>query len=187
MMPTASCSDIHTSPGDNHQNTGGRSERTQARLKGSRETHSVTYVCTRTLHSFQSFQSFVHCRTSSTVIPLLLKATFTPSIQPNLGLPRTRPQLTEVGYEVDLSSHLLPSGRTELIHSFHMPTTSHSLISLYTFVTLQPNFSNTTSQEHSLSLSQHFSYPVSLRRTTPLVQLHLHKYTSWPLSSILYF
>ena len=33
-------------------------------------------------------------RAASTVIPLLPKATFTPSIQPNLGLPRTRQPLT---------------------------------------------------------------------------------------------
>ena len=52
---------------------------------------------------------------------------------------------------------------------------------LHPFVTLQPNFPNTSSQEHLLSFSQHFSY-----RTTPLVQLLLHIDTSWPLSPILY-
>ena len=52
-------------------------------------------------------------------------------------------------------------------------------------MTLQPNFSNTSSQEHSLSFSQHFSYPMPLLRTTPLVQLLLHIDTSWPLSRIL--
>ena len=36
----------------------------------------------------------MHCRAASTVIPLLPEATFTPSIQPSLGLPRTRPTLT---------------------------------------------------------------------------------------------
>ena len=53
--------------------------------------NSFSYICTRAVHSFRSF---AHCRASSTVIPLLPKATFTPSIEPNLGLPRTRPQLT---------------------------------------------------------------------------------------------
>ena len=38
--------------------------------------------------------SLAHCRVASTVIPLMLKATFTLSIQPNLGLPRTRASLT---------------------------------------------------------------------------------------------
>ena len=52
---------------------------------------SIIYMCTKTLHSFLSF---AHYRAASTVIPLLPKATFTPSIQPNLGLPRTRPSLT---------------------------------------------------------------------------------------------
>ena len=41
-------------------------------------------------------------------------------------------------------------------------------------MTLQPNFSNTSPQEHSLSFAQHFSYPMPLLRTTPLVQLVLH-------------
>ena len=37
---------------------------------------------------------FAYCRVASTVICLPPKATFTPSIQPNLRLPRTRPPLT---------------------------------------------------------------------------------------------
>ena len=45
---------------------------------------------------------------------------------------------------------------------------------------------NTSSQEHSLSFSQHFSYPMPLLLTTPLVQLLLHIDTSWSLSPILY-
>ena len=64
----------------------------RANQNWQRETQSVTYVCTRALHSFLSS---AHCRAAYTVIPLLPpKATFTPSIQPNLGLPRIRPQLT---------------------------------------------------------------------------------------------
>ena len=41
---------------------------------------------------------------------------------------------------------------------------------LYPFMTLQPNFLNTLSQEHSLPFSQLFLYPMSLLRTTTLVQ-----------------
>ena len=49
---------------------------------------------------------------------------------------------------------------------------------------IQPNFSNTSSQEHSLFFSQHFSYQCLLR-TMPLVQLLIRIDTSWPLSPIL--
>ena len=41
-------------------------------------------------------------------------------------------------------------------------------------------------QEHSLAFSQHFSCPMPLLRTTPLVQLLLHIDTSSHLSPILY-
>ena len=47
------------------------------------------------------------------LLPLLLNVTSTPSIQPNLGLPRTRPPY--------YFHHQLPSGHEVLIHSFHMP------------------------------------------------------------------
>ena len=53
--------------------------------------NSFSSICTRALHSFRSF---AHCLAASTVIPMLPKATITLSIQPNLGLPRTRPPLT---------------------------------------------------------------------------------------------
>ena len=49
------------------------------------------------LHMYQGsplFPIFRALSRSSAVIPLLPKAAFTPSIQPNLGLPRTRPPLT---------------------------------------------------------------------------------------------
>ena len=39
------------------------------------------------------FRSFAHCHAASTVVPLLPMATFTTSIQPNLGHPRTRLRL----------------------------------------------------------------------------------------------
>ena len=83
FTPTASCDGIPPSTGDNHQSTGGRSERTQGWAKMA-EWNSISYICTRALHSFLSF---AHRRATSTVIPLWPKATFTPSIQPILGLP----------------------------------------------------------------------------------------------------
>ena len=72
------------------QSTGGRSEGTQELRKNGRV--KLNHVLrTRALHSFLSLAR--RCVTS-TVIPLLPKATFTPSIQPNLGLPRTHPPIT---------------------------------------------------------------------------------------------
>ena len=64
-----------------------------AKQKWPRETHSVSHMhqCTMALHSFRSF---AHCRAASTAISLLPMASFTLSIQPNLGLPHTRPPLT---------------------------------------------------------------------------------------------
>ena len=94
--PFHSLSQLHhvmvslSSPCDNHQRTGGHSERTPCQAKMA-TWNSLSYICTRAL---QSFRSFVHCRAASTVIPLLPKATFTPSIHPNLSLPLTRPPLT---------------------------------------------------------------------------------------------
>ena len=41
-----------------------------------------------------SFLSFTYCHAASTFTPLLPKATFTPSIQPNLGLPHAHLQRT---------------------------------------------------------------------------------------------
>ena len=78
------------SPCDNHQSTGGRSERIQCLAKMA-AWNSFSYICTRALYSFRSF---THWWAASNVIPLLPKATFTPSIQPNLGLPCTHPPLT---------------------------------------------------------------------------------------------
>ena len=82
----------YPSPGANHQSTGGLSEITQCQAKMA-AWNSFSYICTRALHSFRSF---AHWRAAFTVIPLLPKATFTPSIQLILGVPRTRPSLTSV-------------------------------------------------------------------------------------------
>ena len=109
---------------------------------------------------------------------LLPKATFTQSIQPNLGLPRTRPSLTSaintllaIRYSSILSicSDLRYSLTPFLLKLSYAPL--HSLLS--PFATPQANFSNTSSQEHSLSFSQHYLYPMPRLRTTPLVQLVL--------------
>ena len=124
-------------------------------------------------------------RAASTVISLLPKATFTPSIQPNLGLPRTRPPLTSAINNFEAvygSTHTFFShAQTISILSdplysqlpFYSSSPTHIFIPTWKHQTwtLQPNFSNTSSQEHSLSFSQHFSYPMPLFRTTPLVQL----------------
>ena len=55
----------HPSPDDNHQSTGGRSERIQGQAKMAAGS-SFSYVCTRALHSFRSFAqpppSFLCCQ-----------------------------------------------------------------------------------------------------------------------------
>ena len=76
----------HPSPGGHHQSTGEWSERTLGQAKWPRETNSVAYA-----------PVFPICHTLSaayTVIHLLIKVTFTPSIHPNLVFPRTRPPFT---------------------------------------------------------------------------------------------
>ena len=73
-----------------HQSMRGLYERTQGQAKMA-AWNSFSYICTRALHAFRSLSQSL---AAFTVIPLLPTATFTPSIQPNLGLPRTRPPLT---------------------------------------------------------------------------------------------
>ena len=129
-------------------------------------------------------------RAASTVTPLLPKATLTQSIQPYLILPLTRPPLTSaintllaIRYASILSTcptHLNTLRSALLAYSIFIP----AQLRTSSFVTLQPKFSSTSSQEHSLSFSEHFSYPMSLLRTTPLVQLLLHMDTFWSLSPI---
>ena len=104
LRPFYSLSQLHPSPGYNHQSTRGRSERTQGRAKMD-AWNSFSYIWTRALYSF------THCRVASTVIPLLLKATLTPSVRANLGLPLN-------------FRHHQPSGHTVLVHCFHMPKPS---------------------------------------------------------------
>ena len=90
---------------------GGR--KNSVKQKWQRETHSVTYLPgLSTLSDLsrivaQSPPSFLCC----------LRATFTPSIQPYLGLPRKRPLLTS-------AINTLLAIRYLFIHSFHMPKPS---------------------------------------------------------------
>ena len=57
------------SPGDNHQSTGGWSERTLGQAKIA-AWDLFSYICTRALHSFRSFAD---CRAAYTVISLCTK------------------------------------------------------------------------------------------------------------------
>ena len=132
------------SPGDNNQSTWGRSERTQGQAKMA-SWNSFSYICTMAL---LSFRSFAHRRAASTVIPLSPKATFTPSIQPNLGLPRTRPPLTSASNTLLLyGTHpFFPHAQTisilsDLLYSLTPFLFQFSYVplhyKLYPFVTLQ--------------------------------------------------
>ena len=133
------------SPCDDHQSMGGQSEWTQGQAKMA-AWNSFSYICTRALYSFQSF---VHWRAASTVIPLLPKATFTPSIQPNLGLPHNRPQLTSaintllaIRYSSILSTfpnhlnilYLLYSLTSFLLNYFYRTYSEKKIISILLFV-----------------------------------------------------
>ena len=108
---------------------------------------SIIYICTRVLHSFLS-----HCCAASTIIPLLPKATYTPSIKPNLGLHRISHPLTStiktllaIQYSSILrmcSNHLNTLWSTQLAKSLSIP----AILRTSSFLTLsirdsQPNFS----------------------------------------------
>ena len=127
--------------------------------------NSFTYKCIRALHSLRSF---AHCRAAYTVIPLLPTAAFTPSIQPTLGLLRSRPfrmaidNLLAIRYSSILSTcpnHLNTLRSALPANSFYIPVLlpTSSFLTL-SFVTVKSNFSNISSQEHWLSFYQHFSY-----------------------------
>ena len=55
---------------------------------------SVVVLLSQLKIALYPFLYFVHCGTASTIIPVLPRANFTQSIQPNLSLPHTRPPLT---------------------------------------------------------------------------------------------
>ena len=115
------------------------------------------------------------------------------AIQPNLDLLHTRhenPPWTPLRCSSTLSTcpnHLntLWSGLLANSHSIPALLRISSFLTL-PFVTLQPNFSNASSREHSLSFSQHYSYSMPLLGRKQLVQLLLLIDNSSHLSSNLY-
>ena len=72
-----------------HESTQGRTKR-QDTSKNIVARKTIIYICTRVLHFFLSFAYY---RAAFTVISQLPKASFTISIQPNIGQPCTRPSL----------------------------------------------------------------------------------------------
>ena len=133
--------------------------------------------------AFHYFLSFTNCRATFTVIPLLPKATSTPLIQHNLSIPYQKStysvinKLLAIRYSSILSTcpnHLNTHWSNHIANTFLFVLFYAPLHSwLDTFVIVSPNFLKTSSQEHSLPLSQHFWYPLPLHRTTPLVQFVL--------------
>ena len=171
----------------------------------------ISFICTRALHSFISF---AHCSASSTVIPLLPKDTFTPSIQPNLGLPRSRSPLTSANnilLAIRYSSFLFTCPNilktlwsallanslsiTDILRTSSLIFINNSIHSWHWNQTSQTlhlrTFTFLLSELQSFlltkpSLPSKFSRP-SLLSTTPMVQLLLHIDTSWPFFPILYY
>ena len=116
-------------------------------------------------------------------------ATFTPSIQPNLGLPRTRTPLTStINTLLAIRNSSVPPRVHSLIHSTRqLPFYSSSFKRISSFLTVSirdnpANFSNSSTQEHALSFSQRFSYSMHLLCATQLVQLLHYIQTSSNLS-----
>ena len=104
---------LHPSPGDNHQ-TAGLYERTQGQAKMA-AWNSICYICNWALHFFLPI---AHCRAASTFIPLLPRrvSDHTSSL--------TSVYLVPVLHLFLPSTVQHPSGRTVLIHSFHLPKPS---------------------------------------------------------------
>ena len=116
--------------------------------------NSIIYISTRALHSFLSF---AHCGAASTVILLLPKATFTPSIQQNLGLPHTHPLLSSAintSLAIRYSSifytwpnHLNTHWSILLVNSHSIP----ALLCTSSFLTLSIRDSQTKLLKHFIS------------------------------------
>ena len=88
----SSCVTFYSSSQPHHVTTRtreGSPKEHRAKQKLPRETHSVTYV-----PGLSTLFDLSRIDAQPPVISLLAKATFTPSIHPNLGLPRTRSPLT---------------------------------------------------------------------------------------------
>ena len=139
--------------------------------------------------ALQSFLFFDHSRASSTFTPLLHEDNLPHISNPTSAY--TTPALLLLASAIDTvlgiwnssilstcQNHLNTLRSTLLANSLSNPAhISTSSLITETIQALQSNFSNTSSQEHPLSFSQHFSYPMPLLRTTPLVQLLLHRDT----------
>ena len=93
-----------------HQSAAGRSETRRESSKNGRVALDHLYM-----HLDSPLFPSFHCRAGSTVIPLLPKANFMPSIQPNLGLPRTSPPLTSANYTFLTMRSYLFSPRVQTI------------------------------------------------------------------------
>ena len=136
------------SPYDNHQSMGGQSERWVPSKNGRAKLIQ--------LHMYQGSPRFPVFRAAYKVIPRLPNATFTPSIQANLGLPRTNPPLTSaintflaIRYSSILSTcpnHLNPLWSALLANSLSIPALLHTS----SFLTLHSRHSNQTSQTRHL-------------------------------------
>ena len=148
---------------------------------------SITYICTKALHSMLSSAD---CRAASTVIPLLPKATFTLSIQHNLGLSRTRAPLTSAidAFLARLCSSILSTCSTNHLNTLWSTLFANSLsipallrISSYLLYPVPTVSTPTVLLKYFISstftsLSLHFSYPMSLPHTMLILQLHLHRH-----------
>ena len=140
----------HPSPGDNHQG-----ERTQGQAKTA-EWNSFSYRYTRALQSTLSPIFLAFCR-AYTVIPLLPKAIYTPSIQPNLSLPRTRSRFTSaintllaIWYSSILST--CPNHHNTLWSALFANSLSiTALLSTYSFPTLSIHDTPTKLLKHFIS------------------------------------
>ena len=154
----------------------GDPKKQSAKPKLPSKTHSVTYVPGL---STLSDLSCIVAQPPSSFLSCLRPPSHHPSSLTYVGLSRTRRPLTSdintflaIRYSFILSTcpnhlNILSDLFYSLITPFLFQLCYAPLLSkLYSFATLQPNFSNTSSQEHSLSYSQHFSYPMPLLRTT---------------------
>ena len=169
---------FHLSQGNNHQRILGKLRVVQKNRGPSTNDCVISYICTRVFHSFPYF---THCCEAYTIIPQLPKATFTTSIQQNLGLPHTHPPLT--------------SAINSLLAMWYSTTWPSNLYTLWSALLTN---SLLLALLHSTILRKHFISRIFTFRLSALLILHasfpymtfvqflLHIDISWPLSLILY-